>query len=213
MKKLKLIIAAAANWFSRKLNEIKMARAIRKAERMAAARVSGKRAEFWAAADAVNVNTWPPVDGTTTGYDETAGVTTVKWGTDGLLQSPKPASGFYVVNSFRQSVKKEEVYLPNGSGIEAGLITLVHGYQWEVTVRDDRSMTPPGRGDTILITDAAGIVDETTGGAIAGNVFTARVLDPDYTASPKQPGERVIKCEALLLVDGTSGLLVKTTAV
>jgi hypothetical protein len=158
-------------------------------------------------------NSWPPVDGTTTGYDEVAGVTTVKWGTDGLLQSPKPASGFYVVSSFRQSPKQDVIHLTNGSGVENGVITLTHGYKWEITVRDDRTMTPPTQGATINITDAAGIVSHVSGGAVAGNVFTARVVEPDYNASPKQPGERIIQVEALLLVEGTSGVLVAVAAV
>lgn len=214
--KLKTIITAAASWFSRKLNEIKLRIAIRKAEKMAAKRIKSVKDAYPGCEGAMNANSWPPVDGTTTGYDETGGVTTVRWGTDGLLQSPKPSSGFYVVNSFRQSVDQDLEYLPNGSGIKAGLITLTHGYKWECTVRDDTQMSAPAAGSTVNITDAGGIViaaHRSTGSAAVGSVFAARVVNPDYSAAPKQPGERVLFLEALLLIDGTSGKLVPVVAV
>lgn len=155
-------------------------------------------------------NSWPPTSGTAIGY-KAEGVTTIRWGTDGLLQSPKPSSGFYVVTRFTQSPKQEVSYLENGSGIQSTRVRLTHGHQWDVTVRDDSNMTPPKAGDTIVVTDAGGIVP--CASPAAGNVFTCSVIDPSYDASPKQPGERVLRVEALLLIEGTNGILVAGSAV
>lgn len=214
--KLMKQIKAAGLWLGRIINNVRESYRWNKARRQAAKILASVKARFPGCEGALNINSWPPVDGTTIGYEETGGVTTVRWGTDGLLQSPKPAAGFYVVNNFKQSVDHDLEYLPNGSGLKAGLITLTHGYKWECTVRDDRNMTPPVVGATVNITDAGGIVrteHRSTGTQEVGSVFAARVVNPDYSAAPKQAGERVLLLEALLLVDGTSGDLVPITAV
>lgn len=138
-------------------------------------------------------NTWPPTSGTTTGF--TASKTTVQWGTDGLLQSPKPASGFYVVTRFSQKQLVDVTRLPNGTGITSNRVVLVDGVQFEITVRDDSAMTPPVANSTIVVTDAAGML------GTVGNVYTCKVLDNSYDAAPKQPGERVILAENLVLID------------
>jgi len=186
------------------------------ARRRAAKLIASIKARYPGCEGAMNINSWPPVDGTTAGYDEVGGVTSVRWGTDGLLQT-KPASGFYIVTSFKQSVDQDLEYLPNGSGIKAGLITLTHGYKWECTVRDDTRWTShPTAGSYVNITDAGGLVaaaHRSSGAAAVGSVFSARVVNPDYSAAPKQAGERVLMLEALMLVDGTAGKLVPGTAV
>ena len=148
-------------------------------------------------------NTWPKTgDGTlATGYVGT-GVTTICWGTDGLLQSPKPASGFYVVTRFTQRPKVENIKLTNAVGPTATRILLVQGYTWEITVRDDDGMTPPDVGDSVTITDAAGIVPASVGGAAQGNVFTATIVENGYETAPKQPGERILTVETLTLIEG-----------
>lgn len=154
-------------------------------------------------------NTWPPSMTSGTIGVLAEGITTIRWGTDALLQSPKPTSGFYVVMRFNQSPKQEVSYLENGSGIQTTRIRLTHGHQWDITVRDDSGMTAPKAGDTIVVTDAGGIVP--CASPAVGNVFTAKVIDPSYEASPKQPGERVLRVEALLLIEGTAGVLVSGT--
>ena len=154
-------------------------------------------------------NTWPPSMTSGTIGVLAEGITTICWGTDALLQSPKPLSGFYVVMRFNQSPKQEVSYLENGSGIQTTRIRLTHGHQWDITVRDDSGMTAPKAGDTIVVTDAGGIVP--CASPTVGNVFTAKVTDPSYEASPKQPGERVLRVEALLLIEGTNGVLVSGT--
>ena len=151
-------------------------------------------------------NSWPPsVTGSTIGV-LAEGITTIRWGTDALLQSPKPSSGWYVVMRFNQSPKQEVSYLENGSGIQANRVRLTHGHQWDITVRDDSDMTPPKAGDSITIMDAGGLVTQTASPARL-NCFSAKVIDPSWETAPKQPGERVLRVEALLLIEGTSGVL------
>lgn len=148
------------------------------------------------------MNSWPPISGTTTGFNATQ--TTVQWGTDGLLQSPKPggSGNFYVVSRFRQSPKKEEVYLSNGTGIEVNRIKLRHGQRWELAVRDDSTMTPPDYLATVVITDAAGMVHPNgNGSAVVGAVYTAAIIDTDWESSMKNAGERILVVENLTLVD------------
>lgn len=157
------------------------------------------------------MNTWPPATtGSTIGL-KLDGVTTIRWGTDALLQSPKPNGDFYVVNRFSQAPKQEVSYLENGSGVQTTRVRITHGHQWDISVRDDTRMTPPKAGDTIVVTDAGGIVP--CASPAVGNVFTCTVIDPSYDAAPKQPGERVLRVEALLLIEGVNGILVSGSAV
>ena len=159
-----------------------------------AARILRQTKAQWPGCEgAMMVNSWPPTSGSTTGF--TASKTTVMWGTDGLLQSPKPSGGFYVVTRFNQKQLVDVTRLPNGSGSTSNRVVLIDGAQWEITVRDDSTMTPPVALTTITITDAAGHL-----GAV-GNVYTAKVLDNSYESAPKQAGERVILAENLVLVD------------
>jgi hypothetical protein len=126
------------------------------------------------------------------------GVTTIIWGTSGLLRSPAPSSntfageGFYTVLSVDQSEKAEQVYGENGTGIESWRVNLKHGSRWNVTVQDDSSMTPPTVGTSVSI------VDMVNGFAHA---YSAVVLSGDYRAARRAAGERVIQVENLTLVD------------
>src|SRR5271157_4832908 len=46
-------------------------------------------------------DTWPPTSGISTGF-VSKGKTTILWGTEGLLSSPYPLSGFYTVLRYTQ---------------------------------------------------------------------------------------------------------------
>jgi hypothetical protein len=161
-------------------------------------------------------NTWPLTLGSgsvASGYS-TTGATTLRWGTTGLLQSPKRVSGFYVVTNFRQRPIMENIKLTDGFGWTDTRVLLVDGYQWEVTVRDDSGMTAPVEGDTVVITDASGMVAAAsqsgdpnirvkvkTDDPAPSQVFNATVVDPSYNAAPKEPGERVLLLENLIQVE------------
>lgn len=144
--------------------------------------------------------TWPPVSGTTTGF-VVKGKTTIQWGTNGLLSSPYPGSGggFYTVTKYNEKPILDRTKLPNGNGVTTSDVMITDGISFELTVRDDSSMTPPAINATVSIVDAAGLL------GTAGLVYTARVLDHNYDTALKQAGERVLMCENLLLIDSQTG--------
>lgn len=137
---------------------------------------------------------WPTVSA---GYSA-SGVTTIRWGTDGMLNSPKPASGYYVVTKFSEKQQVENIKLPNGTGITTTRILLTDGIDWNITVRDDSTMTPPTVGSTIQIVDAGYMAPSPNAGA----ALWATVIDNNYEAAPKQAGERTITVERLRLIEG-----------
>lgn len=142
---------------------------------------------------------WPPTSGVTPGFS-VQGVTTIRWGTDGLLQTPRVgANNYYTVLRFNEAALVDSNKLPNGTGITATRVLLLDGSQFTLTVRDDTRMTPPAVGGTIGIVDAGGLL-----GAV-GLVYTCTVINPSYEAAPKQAGERTIVAERLILVEAGAG--------
>lgn len=145
---------------------------------------------------------WPPTSGVSTGFNidtPTTGVSSVRWGTEGLLQSPAAASGYYVLTRFDQKELVDVVKLPQGSGLTVGRVRIKDGVQWSLTVRDDTAMTAPKVGTSITIVDAAG-----SQGTL-GLKYAATVVDNDYQTAVKQPGERVLVAENLVLIESQSG--------
>lgn len=143
---------------------------------------------------------WPAIPGVTIGYIA-QGVTTDRWGTDGLLQSPRVGAGsYYVVLRFNQRPLVDNIKLPNGVGVTATRVMIVDGVEWTMTVRDDTRMTPPAVGGTITIVDGAGLL------GVVGLAYTATVIEPTYDTSPKQAGERVFTCENLVLIESQTGI-------
>ena len=140
---------------------------------------------------------WPPTSGSTTGYT-VDGVTSIRWGSEGLLQSPIPASGYYTVLRFDEKELVEVIKLPQGSGLTASRVRIRDGVHWAITVRDDNRMTAPVVGTTLSIVDAAGMI-----GTI-GLRYNAKVVENDYNTAVKQPGERVLVAEALVLIEGSA---------
>ena len=161
-------------------------------ERQAARQVAKTKARFPGCAGAMNA--WPPVSGVTTGY-EVDGITTIRWGTEGLLQSPKPASGYYTVLRFDQKELVDLIKLPQGSGLSASRVRIKDGTHWATTVRDDTQMTAPVVGTLLSLVDGAGMK-----GAV-GLRYSARVVENDYNTGVKQSGERVLIVENLLLIE------------
>lgn len=148
------------------------------------------------------LNVWPTTGAGTPGTAYSAqGVTTIRWGTKDLITT----TGWLVVTRFTQKTLVENIKLPNGDGITATRIQLMDGQQWDVTVRDDTAMVPPQIGDTVAITDAGGLIG-------AGTIYTttlrytATVIETGYDAAPKQPGERTITLENLLLVESQTAV-------
>lgn len=133
---------------------------------------------------------------TSTGY-QLNGITTLVWGTGGSLRSPKPTAGFagegyYTVRSIDQADKVDPIYGENCTGVEAWRVLILHGKRWNLTVQDDTTMSAPTTGSNIVIVD---FIDG------AATSLNAMVISNDYRAAQRQPGERVLQVENLVLVD------------
>jgi hypothetical protein len=120
-------------------------------------------------------------------------VTHMRWGTKDAVN----AVGWYVISRVAQRLKKEDLQFDNGDGVQSGRLQLVHGSVWDVTVRDSTLMTPPRVGQFVTVVDMAGFV----GTKVPGTYYSAYVLDSNYDAAPKQPGERVIVLERITLIE------------
>jgi len=140
----------------------------------------------------------------TGGYSiaSSSGVTTLLWGTDGLLASPAPGgsfagTGYYIVESVDQETDAEQIYIENGTGQKAARIIINHGQKWTLSVQDDTTMTvPPAVGNTVSVIDGAGLI-----GGGHGTSYTARVISSGERFSRKGAAMRNITVERLTLVD------------
>ena len=140
----------------------------------------------------------------TSGYSiaSSSGVTTLLWGTDGLLASPAPGgsfagTGYYIVESVDQETDAEQIYIENGTGQKAARIIINHGQKWTLSVQDDTTMTvPPTVGNTVSVIDGAGLI---AGGHATS--YTARVISSGERFSRKGAAMRNITVEKLTLVD------------
>jgi hypothetical protein len=125
------------------------------------------------------------------------GVTTIRWGTNGVSS----VTGFLVVVRASQRNLVENIKLPNGDGVSATRVQLVDGVEWDIVVRDDTTQVPSGLriGQTIAIKDMAGHL------GTVGLDYVGRVIGHNYEAAVKQPGERTLTVENLLLVESQTG--------
>lgn len=139
---------------------------------------------------------WPAVSGTTPGY-VAKGKTTIMWGTNGILSSPFPSSGggFYTVIRASEKPIFDRSKIPNGNGVTTSDVFITDGATWELTVRDDSTMTPPTLNTTASVVDIQGLL------GTQGLVYTARVVDTNYEAALKEPGTRTLMLDNLLLID------------
>lgn len=140
------------------------------------------------------------------------GVTTIRWGSADLLKSWTPAGGSVVpstgtvavVTRFSQRQLVDNIKLPQGVGLTSTRVMIVDGAQWDLTVRDNTgwvaSQANMSVGDTVVIVDAAGMIFG-SGTDGVGQVYTATIVDNGYEAAPKQPGERTLVVENLVLVE------------
>ena len=91
----------------------------------------------------------------------------------------------------------EQVYIENGTGIEAARINLTHGHRWNLTVQDDTNITGTDLevGQTILIKDGAGLINATR------TNYYACVVSVSERFARKAAATRTIEVERLILVD------------
>jgi hypothetical protein len=76
----------------------------------------------------------------------------------------------------------ETIYIENGTGLRSTRINLIQGREWELTIVDDTSFTPPTVNTAVTLIDT-----------LSGLQFTGRVIDNSYNAARKQEGERVMR--------------------
>jgi hypothetical protein len=196
MTKMKQLLIKASRWLRHLPHNTILALRIWRAEREAGRRLAAMRERYPGCEGAMN--TWPPINGVTTGY-AVDGISTIRWGTEGLLQSPAPASGYYTVLSFDQKELVDVIKLPQGVGLTSGRVRIKDGGHWAITVRDDTTMTPPIVGTLMQFVDAAGIK------GTVGLRYFCTVVENDYKTAIKQAGERVLIAENLLLIESQSG--------
>jgi hypothetical protein len=143
------------------------------------------------------VNAWPPTAGS--GGFDVDGDSTIKWGTQDLLQSPAAGSTKAIVLRCAQKELVDTSYLPNGSGVNVSRVRIKQGGNWTVVVRDRTGITWPKIGGSVSIIDMLGHI------GTLGLQYTATVIDNDYEAALKQPGERTLLVEKMTLIETGAG--------
>ena len=135
------------------------------------------------------------------------GVTTLVWGAQGLAvfagtpgaDIDNANNGYYIITDYKQRLKKDLDYGENSSGVECRRTTIVHGQTWDITVEDNNNMTPPTQNTTITCYDI--LSKGTASPLVAKAIWTANIIESEYTAAPKRPGMRTLTAENLTLVD------------
>ncbi len=80
------------------------------------------------------------------------GLTTIVWGTEGLLTG-------YIVTSANESERVEEIDIEQGAGFEAIVILLRKGIDVELEVIDDTNVTPPTFGSVVTLSTPFGSIN------------------------------------------------------
>ena len=138
---------------------------------------------------------WPPA------YSSAfigTGVTTIKWGTDGIMSNAAPNGnssggflGFYTVESARPNDEIENIYIEQGSGLKATRIQLWQGRRVSMTVIDDTNMTFWAPNTQCSITDP-----------LSASILVFKVVENGSNAVRKQEHRRDITVEYLTCIEG-----------
>lgn len=127
------------------------------------------------------------------------GVTTIRWGTDGILSNQALGGsgsggygGFFIVESVRASDRLDIHEIKQGSGLVVARITLWQGRKYVATVLDDTTMIPPAP------LTMASIADVLSGGLASVN---ARIIENGGNAERESEFKRNITFEALTCIE------------
>ncbi len=120
---------------------------------------------------------WPPSPTAT--YVQSQGLTTIVWGTSGILGNDGQ-SGAYIVKSAKFSERNEEVDVENGSGLEAVAFLILKGHDVDISVVEDTGVTPPTSGGVVSLVTPYGS-------------YAFWVVNTDVEAARKAEGTRVLK--------------------
>lgn len=141
------------------------------------------------------------------GYLATGPVTTVVWGTKDILTkvgSVSVGGNIGVVTRFSEKPLSDMIKLPQGDGLTSTRIMIVDGVQWNLSIRDDTTITVrPKIGNTVLVYDAAGFFASSAGAGGTPASYIATVVEADYETAPKTPAEFQITVENLVLFTET----------
>jgi hypothetical protein len=127
------------------------------------------------------------------------GVTTIRWGTDGIMANTSPNgsgggyNGYYIVESIRGNDEIENIYIEQGTGLKATRIQLWQGRRYVLTVVDDTGMTAPAPATLISLVDTVGA---------GASTYQFRVVENGYNAARKVEGKREITAEYLTCIEG-----------
>ena len=115
------------------------------------------------------------------------GVTTIKWGSDGML-------GSYTVKDVAPADDIEQINIENGVGIPSTRVMLVKGRTVDITVIDDSGIAAP------KINTVVSVIDQLVNG---GNVTTNyRVVGKNGRAARKVEADLIIRAEHLTNIEG-----------
>lgn len=104
----------------------------------------------------------------------------VGFGTDGIYPG-------IIVKNARPSQMIEEVKWESGSGLTAGQVLLNDGDLMEIDVIDDRAISWPQPGTPVTLNNP-----RPNGSFATSEVFM--LINNNYNAVQKQPGERTLRC-------------------
>jgi hypothetical protein len=77
------------------------------------------------------------------------GITTIVWGTEGLLSS-------YIVVTGNENQRVDEIRIEQGAGFTAIIILLIDGNDVEIEVVDDTAVNPPAVGTVVTLSTPYG---------------------------------------------------------
>jgi hypothetical protein len=144
----------------------------------------------------------PPAAGATS--FQQIGYTTLFWGTEAL-----PFNS-YIVVSARPKQRADTIETQQGSGLTAVVTQVVDGSDFELTVEEDLTITPPVVGALVTLTNifVAGTALGSTippFGVTAISNGTFLVVNNDFNAERKAVGQRVVLCKSYVAVAAANG--------
>jgi hypothetical protein len=131
-----------------------------------------------------------------------AGVTTLRWGTGGLLSANLKKA---IVESADEETDVEKIYVEQGDGMRATRFLLIQGRTYNFTVVDDNTVFTSGSPN---VGQNVSVVDMLSTGASQVKAYGTYVAQR-VNAGRKVEGKRVMTLENMVLIDtqGAGGSL------